>query len=188
MSAAPNIASKKIESSEQEHFTTRDRLWSRDRTYNLPVVSVLARNGGSDTNMGWIRGPRPLQMPASAARERAKESIEHVEDISNVVRHDIPAVRHETSEPDTIYSFRPLTEPDKDLPFISAEIVRSKRRPGALSGKMNDPEESRYYWIVVDDIVYDCSSFIMSHPGGEQVILSFVGEDCSCMCPSGPSL
>ena len=34
-------------------------------------------------------------------------------------------------------------------------------------------------WIVVDDVVYHCPSFIREHPGGLQVILSFVGENCS---------
>lgn len=58
-------------------------------------------------------------------------------------------------------------------------MVISKRRPGALSGKANSTEIRKDYWIVVDDIVHDCSEFVAEHPCGEQAILSFVGEDCS---------
>jgi cytochrome b involved in lipid metabolism len=31
---------------------------------------------------------------------------------------------------------------------------------------------------VVDSIVYDCAEFSREHPGGEQVIKSFAGEEC----------
>jgi cytochrome b involved in lipid metabolism len=33
--------------------------------------------------------------------------------------------------------------------------------------------------IVVDNIVYDCTDFLSEHPGGEQVIKSFGGAECS---------
>ncbi|KAM3067059.1 hypothetical protein ACMFMG_011732 [Clarireedia jacksonii] len=51
--------------------------------------------------------------------------------------------------------------PDSDLPFIPAMVSQGRA------------------WIVVDNIVYDCTKFINEHPGGETVIRSFVGEDCS---------
>jgi cytochrome b involved in lipid metabolism len=31
----------------------------------------------------------------------------------------------------------------------------------------------------VDNIIYDCTDFIAEHPGGETVIDSFGGQDCS---------
>jgi cytochrome b involved in lipid metabolism len=33
--------------------------------------------------------------------------------------------------------------------------------------------------IVVDNVVYDCTDFLPEHPGGEQVIKSFAGAECS---------
>jgi cytochrome b involved in lipid metabolism len=33
--------------------------------------------------------------------------------------------------------------------------------------------------IVVDEIVYDCTEFVLEHPGGMQVIESFGGAECS---------
>jgi cytochrome b involved in lipid metabolism len=33
--------------------------------------------------------------------------------------------------------------------------------------------------IVVDKIVYDCTNFLEEHPGGEQIIKSFGGAECS---------
>lgn len=35
--------------------------------------------------------------------------------------------------------------------------------------------------IVIDNVVYDCSEFVAVHPGGDTVIRSFGGQDCSCM-------
>ena len=46
-------------------------------------------------------------------------------------------------------------------------------------GDMASHSERRDWWIVIDNIVYDCTDFVLDHPGGEQVIMSFVGEDCS---------
>ena len=33
--------------------------------------------------------------------------------------------------------------------------------------------------IVVDEVVYDCSTWVDEHPGGDSVIRSFGGQDCS---------
>jgi hypothetical protein len=42
--------------------------------------------------------------------------------------------------------------------------------------------------IVIDEIVYDTTEFIYDHPGGEEAIQKFGGEQCGCMllfiCPS----
>merc|ERR1719313_650892 len=32
-------------------------------------------------------------------------------------------------------------------------------------------------WVVVDGEVYDISNFAMAHPGGEQIILEYAGQD-----------
>ena len=145
--------------------------------------------------MGWIRGPTTVKLATRTpqdiftTQEQTKGSIDHVENISSSAGDNISVDRRCISQPESKYICQPLTVPDEDLPLITSEEVLSKRRPGALSGKASHSEERKDYWIVVDDIVYDCTSFILDHPGGEQVILSFVGENCSCMAllplPSG---
>ncbi|OAL40104.1 hypothetical protein AYO20_00522 [Fonsecaea nubica] len=101
------------------------------------------------------------------------------------------------------FPFAPESLPDDALPFIPKELVlectqRSKpqdqdrTQDDAQRGLDDDQgrdEENRSNpaersgrperWIVIDNIVFDCRDFLAHHPGGEQVILSFVGEDCS---------
>lgn len=33
--------------------------------------------------------------------------------------------------------------------------------------------------IVIDEIVYDCTQFILQHPGGQEIIKSFAGGECT---------
>ncbi|KAE8353783.1 cytochrome b5-like heme/steroid binding domain-containing protein [Aspergillus coremiiformis] len=54
------------------------------------------------------------------------------------------------------------------LPYISPEQV--SQRNG-----VDHPQ----IWLVIDDIVYDCTSFLSRHPGGEVVLRRFAGLDCS---------
>ena len=70
---------------------------------------------------------------------------------------------------------------DEDRPFIPAEMVSSKSKQGrlAVKGQTAADPSRQDWWIVIDNIVYDCTDFILEHPGGEQVIMSFIGEDCS---------
>lgn len=136
--------------------------------------------------MGWIRGLAGTELVTGTSQilpktqSQTKNNFEHIENISNV-RGNLADNQLHKPDSGVLYPFQPSTLSDESLPFIPAEVVRSKRRPGALCGKETIPEKRKDYWIVVDDIVYDCTSFISRHPGGEQVIMSFVGEDCSCM-------
>ena len=86
------------------------------------------------------------------------EHREYVEEI-HVDVHDSA---HHLSHP-----FQPTGLEDSELPFIPATIVRSAKKT------LNRT------WIVVDNIIYDCTDFISEHPGGETVIDSFAGQDCS---------
>lgn len=52
------------------------------------------------------------------------------------------------------------------LLFIEAEEVANACRNGRL-------------WVIIDDIVYDCTDFVHSHPGGTRVIESFRGSNCT---------
>ena len=82
---------------------------------------------------------------------------EHVEKISQR--------REEADDPQ--YITQPISRTNNELPFIPSSVVKdTESRPNAL-------------WIVVDNIVYDCSEFVWSHPGGNTVIENFNGNDCS---------
>lgn len=60
----------------------------------------------------------------------------------------------------------PSSISDDQLPFIDASRVTESRRDGLL-------------WIVIDDIVYDCTLFAEQHPGGRRVLEFFNGTNCS---------
>ncbi|KAI6170559.1 Cytochrome b5 heme-binding domain-containing protein [Aphelenchoides bicaudatus] len=34
-------------------------------------------------------------------------------------------------------------------------------------------------WIIIEGLIYDVTKFIEEHPGGEDVIMNFVGEDAT---------
>lgn len=87
------------------------------------------------------------------------EHREHVEEI--YLNVDNLSSQHLT------HPFQPIKIEPSELPFIPATIVRSARK------NLNRT------WIVVDNIIYDCTDFIAEHPGGETVIDSFAGQDCS---------
>jgi len=57
---------------------------------------------------------------------------------------------------------------EHDLPHIDSSVVshwNGKSKAGI--------------WLVIDNIVYDCSNLVDYHPGGDTVIRSFAGKDCS---------
>jgi hypothetical protein len=58
------------------------------------------------------------------------------------------------------------------LPFIDANTVNLSNTEMTANGQQR-------VWIVVDNIVYDCTEFADMHPGGYTVIQSFAGKDCS---------
>ncbi len=78
------------------------------------------------------------------------------------------------------YPFVPDSLSDEALPFIAKEEVleRSKQSKSKDKPSSNENQENEY-WIVIDKVVYDCTDFAPEHPGGEDVIMSFIGEDCS---------
>lgn len=67
---------------------------------------------------------------------------------------------------------------DRDLPHIPKEEIVAKKLPAGQNG-LKSEAHLECLWIVVENVVYDCSNFVYDHPGGMQVILSFVGEDCT---------
>ncbi|GAQ47403.1 cytochrome b5-like heme/steroid binding domain-containing protein [Aspergillus tubingensis] len=109
--------------------------------------------------MGWFsvrvipRRQRDIE-PEHDPLKPASECVEYIE----------PA-------PTSHFPIQDSSVPDEDLPIISAACVHQQRMTQDLRRKR--------YWIVVDNIVYDCTDYLDEHPGGSTVIRSFVGEDCS---------
>ncbi|THZ82601.1 hypothetical protein D6C84_05681 [Aureobasidium pullulans] len=107
--------------------------------------------------MGWLQLKRnytATQFYTSPAKPKDADS-EHVE-----------YAQIDTSQP---LRYPPVSEdlPDNKLPLIPASTVIDKNSRGDR------------LWIVMDDIIYDCTDFASSHPGGSTVIQSFDGKDCS---------
>lgn len=74
------------------------------------------------------------------------------------------------------WPMQPIHKLDSELPFIPPETVRELSQPQSTQ---RTTTTATPLWIVVDNIIYDCSEFLNEHPGGQQVILSFAGQDCS---------
>ncbi|CBF84032.1 hypothetical protein AN2778.2 [Aspergillus nidulans FGSC A4] len=73
------------------------------------------------------------------------------------------------------------TTPDSELPYIDSSIISlvEQHWNKATTTDSARAREQLPAWIVIDNIVYDCTAFQHSHPGGPVVIRSFVGQDCS---------
>ena len=107
--------------------------------------------------MGWLRLNKALEYPlhlfsgySNTDPSKGEPDASHIEDIT-------------IQE----YPFQPIDVPDTLLPTIPADIVRATK------------QNSDRLWIVVDNIVFDCTNYVHDHPGGSTVIESFCGENCS---------
>ncbi|WAO95226.1 Cytochrome b5 heme-binding domain-containing protein [Fusarium falciforme] len=80
---------------------------------------------------------------------------------------DVPSVDfvEDTNDPKS-FKRAPIDTSNDDLPLIDASIVIAAGKAGLL-------------WIVIDDIVYDCTDFVEEHPGGSRVLESFRSGNCS---------
>jgi cytochrome b involved in lipid metabolism len=124
--------------------------------------------------MAWLRLSSSPFAPAPDFQEELKVATQHVEAVSLCPdKTSVPTTTREPSSSNKGYKFVTLDVPDSDLPFISASEVKARARSSS------DIDTSSELWIVVDNIVYDCSGFSSIHPGGQLVIESFRGEECS---------
>jgi cytochrome b involved in lipid metabolism len=145
--------------------------------------------------MGWLklaRRPKTHQNLSDVNTDTSNKAVfEHVDSVTgNAARHSqTPEVcTSPLNSTKRLYPCVPESTPNEDLPFIPAAEVLARRRtedansPLPASKALRDELKSssgHELWIVVDDVIYDCTEFIEEHPGGEQVISSFIGEDCS---------
>ena len=42
-------------------------------------------------------------------------------------------------------------------------------------------------WVICDNVVYDVTDFIADHPGGEELIMEYAGQDVTCLLYTSPS-
>jgi hypothetical protein len=134
--------------------------------------------------MGWLKLAGPSQSPAlpyspgsCAVQEdlKATTTTQHIESIPLPPPIEKPPFPSSTPTPNRKYPHSSPTIPNTHLPFIPASEVRL-RKPHPTNPSSSQPND---LWLVIDNIVYDCSTFVAEHPGGEQVLESFRGEDCS---------
>lgn len=105
--------------------------------------------------MGW------LNVNSSTQLERTNASITFGKEDASMAEH-VERIENKKSSHHANTSLS-----NEDLPFIAAHEVAAKKNSGEA------------LWLVVDNVIYDCSSFVYEHPGGRSVIKSFRGEDCT---------
>lgn len=129
--------------------------------------------------MGWLKKSGASFAPAKRDfYQDLKAATQHIETVSldpDTTSRPANTQRPSSSSSKT-YNFVPFDVADSDLPFLPASEVKARAQSSLPVDASSEPSE---LWIVVDNIVFDCSEFVFNHPGGQQVIESFRGEDCS---------
>ncbi|KAH7411515.1 fatty acid desaturas-like protein [Cadophora sp. MPI-SDFR-AT-0126] len=111
--------------------------------------------------MGWLNlrnrtsVDSRCQPPHGTIQGNLKTVTRHIETVS------LDSKRSE-------FPFIDSSVPDDRLPLIPSEkvIKQASVEAGGL-------------FIVIDNVVYNCTDFLMEHPGGDQIIKSFGGSECS---------
>lgn len=120
--------------------------------YSRRLCTLLT---GTNQSMGWLKQTSQETQNRNWVTEPIKASTNgncsHVEHVEQAEYQ---------------YLQQSYDTADADLPSIPADTVRGIKH-------------HRRLWIVIDNIVYDCTKFADEHPGGSTVIESFSGEDCS---------
>jgi cytochrome b involved in lipid metabolism len=141
--------------------------------------SAVDSDGHQDTHlpltMGWMKAVRNNAIEANLSPDSLSRTKElnsdgnkhaaiHIEDtgltahVSNQQLQSLPLAHPHT--------------PSHELPFLPASQL------ALLSNGCNGTSATPLY-LVIDDIVYDCTRFVHEHTGGPHVIESFRGQDCS---------
>ena len=118
--------------------------------------------------MGWLKWSGNRQSVATlnslhirpASLQTAKSDTLLVEKVQSISPDFEVEGKHE-------YVFQATSLSNDKLPFIPSYVVQAAKS-----------DHSRL-WIVIDQVVFDCTEFASIHPGGHTVIESFHGEDCS---------
>lgn len=113
------------------------------------------------------RSPTERLLKLSTTSEKVSSHSDHIEDI-DTARTNLPRLQ---------YPFQPLSVQDLDLPHIDKSIVSHMSQQGP--SQLEQPSNGSRAWIVINNIVFDCTEFQHEHPGGANVIQSFIGQDCT---------
>jgi cytochrome b involved in lipid metabolism len=113
--------------------------------------------------MGWMQLRSGETRAVHPAEELADQLIKSSLDATTTHIEDTNTP--DASNPES-YSPVPTSLSNDELPLIPVSVVSA-----AVT--------SRRHWIVIDNIVYDCTDFITEHPGGQEVLKPFKGYDCS---------
>ena len=137
--------------------------------------------------MGWISGNQKVlhgllvmarlkALPRSTAKTRTDQGTRCRSTCylhTGRARHKLlqwwipgPAKRCPRLRSPTYFSIYVVTDPSAVLALLLRKLTTSRTFP-----------QRQDWWIVVDGIVYDCTDFFLEHPGGAQVIASFIGEE-----------
>lgn len=147
------------------------------------ALIVCAASPHISFTMGWLSlrhhinrpaqdAVHPIEVPVEVKPGISIEYVEHTEDIEHISQTEqIDLGQQPNKFTSSKYPFQDSTISEDALPFIPPSVVRDQR---ALSSQGQGRA-----WIVVNDIIYDCTAFLKDHPGGDTVIKSFIGEDCS---------
>nr|OQO21857.1 hypothetical protein B0A51_09343 [Rachicladosporium sp. CCFEE 5018] len=117
--------------------------------------------------MGWVRVVRNGRNAEDSVDARSQGQSKTILKTEHAVHVEVFDITPSSKNNDTQYPFQPVTLSVDALPYIEPDVVR------------NIKGDSTKMWLVIDSIVYDCTTFVNEHPGGESFITSFQGEDCS---------
>jgi hypothetical protein len=125
--------------------------------------------------MGWIHGLKVSSQVRFDDTQRSKAAIQS----SNK-----PAIVHLEDQNDLYTAARsPLCLANqRDIPFIDPAEV--ERHDNVIDGFCECPLEPRAFdflpsGIVIDNRVYDVTTFLNVHPGGEAFFTDFGGRSCT---------
>ncbi|KAL7075112.1 hypothetical protein ACQ4LE_005920 [Meloidogyne hapla] len=76
------------------------------------------------------------------------------------------------------YSFNSSTN------FTATEIINLKKRPSLIDKlpiftREDVRENVNRNWIIVGSLVFDLTDFLKLHPGGDEILLEFIGMDAT---------
>lgn len=131
--------------------------------------------------MGWLTLRRPA-LPIHSEMNAAYS--EHTEDITDRT-HSPPTQLQTRTFLGREYPSQDPSTADSDLPYIDPAILSlvekhwTSASPADESQSTDKRPPSPPAWIVINNVIYDCTDFQHQHPGGSVVICSFVGQDCS---------
>lgn len=137
--------------------------WIRGKDYALP--EVFQKSQPSTHYAGSSRSP-------SRANSRGSLQAEGRKDYQCCGLKELSEACKTTSLNSERYQMLPTSMTFDHLPLISATEVQSKQTSSSSTNSLP-------LWLVIDEVVFDCTDFVDAHPGGEAVIRSFAGHDCS---------